>query len=108
MKIICYLFCIFVILLSFKSNVSIAANKDEEGWILRCDDYNGDYTGAPVANGTIGILPWKEPFSIRHVILNHIFEYSDADGVNKVMQGINPFNLAMTVDGDLIDGKDIT
>lgn len=108
MKNIRFLFSVSVILISLGSTVSIAANKDEEGWILRCDDYNGDYTGAPVASGTIGILPWKEPFSIRHVILNHIFEYSDEAGVNKVMQGINPFNLTMTVDGDLIDGKDIT
>ncbi len=69
----------------------------DEGWILRATDYKADYTGASVANGTLGILPWKEPFEVRHVILNHVFEYSNATRVNGVLRGLNPFRLKMEV-----------
>lgn len=77
---------------------------DEKDWAIVCDNYQSDYTGASVANGTIGILPWKEPFSVRHLILNHIFEYNDGSGVNCMIKGINPFNLTMLVNGKTIDG----
>ena len=52
-----------------------------DGWKLEADDYTADYTGASTANGMLGILPWKEPFSIRHVVLNHVFELNDRTGV---------------------------
>lgn len=42
-------------------------------WKIQAVDYQGTYYGAAVANGGIGILPWKEPFSVRHVMLNHVF-----------------------------------
>ena len=37
-----------------------------DGWVVEADDYEAAYTGVPVANGILGILPWKEPFSVRH------------------------------------------
>ena len=80
----------------------------EKNWTVSCNDYHADYTGAPVANGTLGVLPWKEPFSVRHIILNHIFELNDNAKVNCVVKGINPFNIVMTVDGKTIDGNDLS
>lgn len=58
-----------------------------DGWTLEADDYTADYTGASTANGMLGILPWKEPFSIRHVVLNHVFELNDRTGVNCARPG---------------------
>lgn len=98
----------FLILILFLSGSVTKAGDDVNSWILTADDYNADYTGAPVANGTIGVLPWKEPFSIRHIILNHIFELNDATGVNRIIKAINPFNLEMVLDGRKINGKDIS
>lgn len=83
----------FLILILFLSGSVAKAGDDVNSWILTADDYNADYTGAPVANGTIGVLPWKEPFSIRHIILNHIFELNDATGVNRIIKAINPLSL---------------
>ena len=40
--------------------VSLAAQ--DNGWKLTATDADAAYVGAPVANGGIGILPWKEPF----------------------------------------------
>jgi trehalose/maltose hydrolase-like predicted phosphorylase len=106
MKILRVISCLLAMLaLSLPSS---SAEKGEKGWVLRCNNYQCDYTGAPVANGTIGLLPWREPFSVRHLILNHIFDLSDRTGVNCMVKGINPFNVKMEVDGQPVDEKDIS
>lgn len=56
----------------------------------------------------LGILPWKEPFSIRHVVLNHVFELNDDTGVNCAVRGVNPFSMTMCVDGREIDGTAVS
>lgn len=86
-----------------------AQPKSQSGWALTCSNFDdAAYTGAPVANGTIGILPWKEPFSVKHLILNHIFEYSDKKGVNQVIAGINPLVLTMAIDGKQVSSSTIS
>lgn len=72
----------------------------DEGWVIETDQYNdAGYSGVFVGNGSIGLLPWKEPFSVRHVILNDVFEVSGPDNVRTVVKGICPFGLSMSVDG---------
>ena len=71
-----------------------------DGWVIETDDYEAHYTGVPVANGILGILPWKEPFSVRHIILNNVSERLGPDQVNRTVRGINPFGLSMEVDGN--------
>lgn len=66
-----------------------------------------NYVGAPIANGKIGILPWKETFSVRHVMLNHVFDIGDA-GVNQALQGINPFHLELSLDGQKVEMRSVT
>lgn len=66
-----------------------------------------NYVGAPIANGKIGILPWKEPFSVRHVMLNHVFDIGDA-GVNQALQGINAFHLELSLDGQKVEMRSVT
>lgn len=78
---------------------TLSALAEADGWTLSTTDDKGPYVGAPVANGCIGLLPWREPFSVRHVVLNHVFDESPTDGVSQVLQGINPFLLTMQVDG---------
>ena len=104
MKFFCKTLCLLLLVATASIN---AANDNEKGWTLSCNNYQTDYTGAPVANGTIGILPWQEPSSVRHLILNHVFELNDKSGVNCTVRGINPFNIIMTVDGQKIDAKNM-
>jgi len=99
---------VLLLMIFFFTVFSSQAADEEKGWIISTNDFNADYTGVPVANGTIGLLPWKEPFSIRHLILNHIFEYNDNSGVNCMIKGINPFNLVMNVDGKTIGNNNIS
>lgn len=91
----------------FCSVTAFAIQEPRAGWTIEARDYDAEYTGVPVASGTIGILPWKEPFSVRHVMLNHVFDIG-SNGVNKAVRGINPFNVSMSVNGTTVDGKNIT
>lgn len=97
-------FCLLFALVAMCGN----AEAEDGGWTLTASDRNAGYVGAPVANGRIGILPWKEPFSIRHVMLNHVFDAEGAQGVSKALRGINPFNLKMQVDGCPIASDNIS
>ena len=89
------IFTVMLILLSVFA--SAAENGREDGWKIVADTYDDNYTGIPVANGGLGILPWKEPFSVKHIMLNHVFER--VNDVNCAVRGINPFCLSMSVDG---------
>lgn len=80
----------------------------DKGWKLAATEPDETYVGAPVANGGIGILPWKEPFSVKHVILNHVFENGAEYGISRVLKGINPFLLSISIDTKEVNGKNIT
>lgn len=96
----------FVILFFFF--VQTLKAQDAKLWQLHASDIHAPYIGAPMANGTIGILPWQEPFSVRQVILNHVFDTDGPQGVSRVLKGINPFLLAMQVDGEEVNAAAIT
>lgn len=85
-----------------------ARNTESTLWQLQTSDMHSPYVGAPMANGRIGILPWREPFSGRHVILNHVFDTDGPQGVSRVLKGINPFLLSMEADGKKIDARSVS
>lgn len=86
--------------------LSVKAAEYDPAWTIRTTDYNTDrYFGVAVANGGIGILPSKDPFSIQHVILNHVF---DATDVSTVLQGINPFNMRMLLNGLSVNSNTVS
>lgn len=99
---------LFIVFFCLVSALTVEANGQESLWKIQATDYHGTYYGAAVANGGIGILPWKEPFSIRHVMLNHVFDAAAPQDVSRVLRGINPFNLQMQIDGQGVSGDNIS
>ena len=97
--------CFFLLVFFF---VQMVKGEDDTLWQLHASDINAPYVGAPMANGGIGILPWKEPFSVRQVILNHVFDTDGPQGVSRVLKGINPFLMSMDVDGKEVNTGCIT
>lgn len=96
--------CLLILFMGLQNNLSAKS----DGWTLSTSEVEAEYVGAPVANGGIGILPWKDPFSIHHVVLNHVFDAEGLHGVSKALLGINPFLLKMQVDGKKIDSNHIS
>lgn len=99
---------LFIVFFCLVSVLTIKANGQESLWKIQATDYQGTYYGAAVANGGIGILPWKEPFSIRHVMLNHVFDAAGPQDVSRVLRGINPFNLQMQINGQMVNGDNVS
>lgn len=97
-----------ILLLSAALLMSSFIYAADDGWRIGTEDVGGTYVGAPVANGRIGILPWKEPFSVRYVILNHVFDADGHYGVSKMLKGINPFGMEMRIDGEKVSMQNIT
>lgn len=97
---------LIILLISYLPLQAVTPEKDL--WQLRTSDFQANYVGAPVANGGIGILPWREPFSMQHVILNHVFDTDGAQGVSRVLKGINPFLVTFELDGKKIDSGNIS
>lgn len=96
----------FLLLSSF--TCSSVAQQTSSLWQLKTTDMQSEYLGAPVANGGIGILPWREPFSVKHVMLNHVFDADAPRGVSRLLQGINPFKLNVEIDGRPIDAATVS
>lgn len=88
--------------------LSVAANAQSKKLLWTIDAITTeDYVGAPIANGKIGILPSKEPFLVRQVMLNHVFDIGDA-GVNQALQGINPFHLELFLNSEKVEMNAVT
>ncbi|WP_144281034.1 glycosyl hydrolase family 95 catalytic domain-containing protein [Chryseobacterium echinoideorum] len=85
--------------------VNSFAQSQKSLWTIEAKNPD-NYVGAPIASGKIGIVPWKEPFSVQHVMLNHVFDIGDA-GVNQALQGINPFHLELFLDKQKVEMSSI-
>ena len=77
----------------------------DDTWIVHTVDYDAtEYYGIAMANGRLGILPGKEPFSVKEVMQNQVFAYDHSVGVNAVVKAPVPFKVSMCVDG-IMDWK---
>ena len=77
-------------------------------WNIKTSDYHDAYYGTAVGNGGIGILPWKEPFSVKQIVLNHVFDAEAPHEVSRLIRGINPFSMNVKMDGQVVDGTHIS
>ena len=100
---------ILIIFLSLFCLSTGAETTESNGWQIRATDYSASpYYGAIVGSGTIGLLPWKEPFSVKEVILNSVFDSKQPMGISSLLKGINPFNLQLNINGRKVSGKSIS
>ena len=96
-----------LLLLFLFSRFVLTFADNKTGWEISTSEKGGDYYGAVVANGRIGILPWREPFAVRDVFLNHVFDADGRNGVSRVLRGINPFQMQMYIDGRNVALNDV-
>lgn len=92
---------LFVLLCTCRALTAVASDTPATHtvWQISTQTYADPYHGVTLANGGIGILPWREPFSIRHVMLNHVFDAHAEHGISRVLPGLNPFVLCVSLDG---------
>ncbi|MEO6347059.1 MAG: glycoside hydrolase family 65 protein [Aquaticitalea sp.] len=86
--------------------ISHAINAQNDGWNISTTS-NQDYTGIVLANGRIGILPSEEPFEVKQIILNNVYDKESPLGVSRILEGMNFGNLELEIDSELITSKNI-
>ena len=77
---------------------SEAAEVTHESWILETDDPT-DYAPLTVANGTIGLVPSRQPMHLARVVLNGVYDSYGRDGVPRILPGIRFADLDLGLDG---------
>lgn len=93
----------FVLLLLLSSFLCFS---QEDGWQISTTTHT-NYTGIVVANGRIGILPSENPFQVKQIILNNVYDKESPLGVSRILEGMNFGNLNVFIDGELITEKNI-
>ena len=86
--------------------ISTAIHAQNDGWNISTTS-SENYTGIVLANGRIGILPSQEPFEVKQIILNNVYDKESPLGVSRILEGMNFGNLALEIDGELITSKNI-
>ena len=75
--------------------------------ILATDIDPTHYFGLMVANGMIGMVSDAHPMHIREVILNGVYDRYRRGRVSNILQGFNPFNLDIAVNGQMLVAANI-
>jgi len=75
-------------------------------WQIRATDPT-NYVGIALSNGRIGMVPSAEPFRVKSIILNNVYDRAAANDVSKILEGINFANLDLVIDGDTVRQSNI-
>lgn len=102
-----YKLCILVFFIWSLPLHSVGQDSSASGWQITASD-TSNYAGITLANGRIGLLANKEPFKVKSIILNNVFDKESERGVSRIMKGINFANMDMTIDGVKIDESTVT
>lgn len=70
----------------------------DDEWVITARDTTSEYYAAAVANGEIGVTVGRELFSLGAVILGGAYESGTEDSVARILEGINPSGLSMSID----------
>jgi len=77
-----------------------------EQWTLRAEDMSERYYPIPIANGAMGLMTDKEPFTVKSVILNNVYD-ARSSRVSSMFNNLNPFCMKVSVDGEALTSTNI-
>ncbi len=86
---------------------SLVKETDHSLWEIRATNPE-NYVGIALSNGRIGLMPSSEPFQVKSIILNNVYDRESENGVSKILPGINFSNLDVVIDGDTVKQSNIT
>ena len=89
--------------------LSAFAQTSSEDWILRAENVNkGQYYGVTSANGVVGIVSARDPFTAKEVVLAGVYDHFGRGRVNNFLPNINPLHLNFKFNNEKFDRKNIT
>ena len=69
-----------------------------DGWRIEAHDRT-HYAPVAVANGELGAVVGAEPFEIGPIVVGSSYERGTAEGVSRILSGINPLGITLLCDG---------
>lgn len=103
-------FALWTVIFVVNTLTAFGANQkqkvDDDLWRIKVTD-PANYVGIALSNGRIGMVPSSEPFRVKSIILNNVFDRAGENDVSKILEGINFANLILVVDGDTINHSNI-
>lgn len=97
----------FLLFMNLSSRSVVAQGVDNSPWHITATN-TSNYAGIALANGRIGLLPSEKPFKVSSIILNNVFDKGSARGVSRMLRGLNFANIDISIDGDEVDGTNIS
>lgn len=98
------------VILSAISALSVPAMgaKTDDGWSITNSDFEATYRALPLANGKLGIMPGRDPFAIRHVMLGGVYDLQENGGHSSTFKNFNPFSMRVQVNGETLNKSNIS
>lgn len=98
---------IFLVVFGLVQCLAQPAKADENPWQITVTNPE-NYVGIALSSGRIGIMPSSSPFKVESIILNNVYDKESAEGVSKILLGINFANLDVVIDGDTVSRSNIS
>ena len=69
-------------------------------WHIPAKDIDpNNYYGVTVANGMVGLVSSPEPFKVKDVVLNGVYDHYRRGRVSNILKGFNHVNMNLDIDG---------
>lgn len=86
----------------------MTATQNDSLWTIKADQIDpNNYFGAMVGNGMIGLVSDAKPMHLKEVILNGVYDRYQRGRVSNILQGFNPFNIDLAVNGQHIQVENL-
>lgn len=81
-------------------------SKDDNLWMIRAKNFE-KYNGITLANGCIGLVSGREPFSISETVLGNVFDRDKTTGISCLVNPPSFMSLGIKIDGCSIKSDNI-
>jgi len=98
---------LILLMMNFTSQSILAQVNTNASWYITATD-TSNYVGITLANGRMGLLPSEKPFTVSSIILNNVYDKGSAQGVSKILKGLNFANIDISIDGVKVDETNIS
>ncbi len=98
-------FILFLVAFSFR----VGYTQSLDPWRIKATAIDpANYYGITSANGMIGIVSSPEPFKVKEVVLAGAYDLYGRGRVSNFLKSFNLLNMYLEIDGQRIDGKNIS
>ncbi|QZT38678.1 hypothetical protein K5X82_07210 [Halosquirtibacter xylanolyticus] len=89
-------------------HMNASAQDASERWIIKTNEVSQAYAGATLSNGCIGVVPKRELFLTKEVVLGGVYDLKKGKETTGLLSGVNPLNLRMAIDDVMLEMANVS